>query len=185
MVSRNTNLIIFTYICIGIRKPDNWFDLVHQRILISGIPLDAWQSHIDECTRICTPGGWVEIIELDGQLIGGGPACEQSNIWIREGLKARGIDVTVAERLDTLMHRSGLVNISKQTYVLPFGNWGGKAGELLAEDFRLACESLKVLFTNTLDVTLEEVNANTAKVLDELKASRAHVKLYVYLGQKR
>jgi hypothetical protein len=170
---------------IGIPKPDNYFDYVHQRLLVTAIPVDKWKQHIQECVRICAADGWVEIIESDGQIFNGGPACQQFVTWFTEGLKARRVDINIAQNLDELMHEAGLTNVKKQTFIAPLGPWGGKAGELFAENHRLAGSSLQPLLTNVLGVPKEEVERNTALVLEEFKAHQAYFNMHVYLGQKK
>jgi hypothetical protein len=58
-----------------------------------------------------------------------------------EGVKTRGIDINLILNLDELMREIGLCNVIKQTFSVPFGPWGGKVGELFAEDYRLANNS--------------------------------------------
>jgi hypothetical protein len=170
---------------IGIPKPDNYFDYVRQRFLVGAIPADKWKQHIQECARICASDGWVEIIETNGQIIKGGPACQQLNAWSTEGVKIRGIDVDMVKNLVELMREAGLINVTKQTITAPFGSWGGRAGELFAEDFRLVNSSFQPLFTSVFGVSKEEVERNTALMMEEFKSHQAYIEIYVYLGQKK
>jgi SAM-dependent methyltransferase len=162
----------------GIPKPDNWFDYIHQRLLIAAIPAAKWEQHIQECARVCTSDGWIEIVEPDSRIFNGGPACQQLNTWFADGLKSRGIDIDMVHRLDELMREAGLINVTKQTFNVP-------AGEFLAENFRLANLSLQPLFTNALGVSKEEVEKNGTLMMEELKSHQAHLTIYVYLGQKK
>jgi ubiquinone/menaquinone biosynthesis C-methylase UbiE len=169
----------------GIQKPDNWFDYVHQRLLISAIPADKWKHHIQECARVCASGGWVEIIETDGQVIGGGPACQQFSVWTTQALKMRGVDLDMGQNLDELMREAGLINVTKQTFTAPIGPWGGRVGELFAEDLRLGHSSIQPFITGVLNVPKEEVERNTALILEEFKSYQPYSNIYVYLGQKQ
>jgi hypothetical protein len=170
---------------IGIPKPDNWFDYIRQRFLVTAIPSDKWKQHILECARVCASSGWVEIIETDCQLVGGGPACRQFSTWLIEGLKSRGIDLNMTQNLDELMCKAGLINVTKQTVVAPVGPWGGQTGELFAEDLRLGSISIQPLLTNTLHVPKEEAERNTALMVEEFKLYQAYLNIYVYFGQKQ
>jgi hypothetical protein len=149
------------------------------------MPTDKWRQHIQECVRVCTSGGWVEIIEPNGQIMGGGPACQRFNTWSAEGLKARGIDLNLMHHLDELMREAGLINVTRQTVRAPIGPWGGKAGELFFEDFRLLNGSLQPSFTNTLGVPKEEVEENGALLVEEYRSCQTYMDIYVYLGQKQ
>jgi hypothetical protein len=169
---------------IGIPKPDNWFDYVHQRFLVAAIPKDGWQKHINESVRICAPGGWIEFIESDGIVIDGGPGTQQFNTWLIQGLAARGVDITVVDRLDVPMRKAGLVNVTTQSYIMPVGDWGNQAGLLFAEVFRMFVESIEPLFIDVLRIPREQVETVVALALEEFKYTRSHTKFYVHLGQK-
>jgi hypothetical protein len=178
------NYVYSLLIKIGIPKPDNWFDYVHQCFLAIAIPKDEWQNHINECVRICAPRGWVEFVETTGILFDGSTNIQQFNTWLIQGLATRGIDMIMTDRLDVLMRKAGLVNITTQSYILPFGDWGKQVGRLFAEDYRLAMESLEQLFIDALCIPREQFKATLALVLEEFKYARVYAKLYVHLSQK-
>jgi SAM-dependent methyltransferase len=169
----------------GIPKPDNYFDYVRQRFLTGAIPSAKWEQHIQECIRVCASDGWIEFVESNAVIVDGGPACQQFDTWLIEGFKTRGIDVNMAKNLDVLMRKAGLINVTKQTFTGPFGPWGGKAGELFAQDFKLASSSMQPLVTNVFGVPKEEVERNGALMQEEFKSHRAYMEIYVYLGQKQ
>jgi hypothetical protein len=134
---------------------------------------------------VCASDGWVEIVETNGQIVNGGPACQQASTWLAEGLKTRGIDVNMTQKLDELMREAGLANVTKQTFTVSVGPWGGKAGELFFEDFKLGSSALQPLFTNALGVSKEEVERNCTLMMEELKSHQPCMDIYVYLGQKQ
>jgi SAM-dependent methyltransferase len=169
----------------GIPKPDNYFDYVHQRLLVGAIPAAKWKQHIQECARVCAPGGWVEIVESNGQSVNGGPACQQLNTWLAEASKKYGIDGNIVQDLDKFMREAGLTNVTKQTFTAPFGSWGGKAGELFAENAKMGCSAIQPLVTGALGVPKEEVEKMSALMLEEFESHQAYSHIYVYLGQKQ
>jgi hypothetical protein len=170
---------------IGIPCPDCWFDYVRQRLLIAAVPEDKWKQHIQECVRICASGGWVEIIEMDGQIIDGGPACQQFNTWTTGMFESHGVDVNIALNLDELMHEAGLINITKQIFIAPFGFWGGRVGELFAEDYRLGSSSIQPVVAKVFDVSEEEIERNCTLMMEEFESHQAYMYVHVYLGQKQ
>jgi hypothetical protein len=169
----------------GIPKPDNYFDYVYQRLMVTAIPADKWEQHIQECVRVCASGGWVEIAETNGLIVDGGSACQQFNTWFTEGHKMRGIDVNKVQNLEELLRKAGLANVTKQTVTVPIGLWGKKVGVLFVENHKRATGHFQPLFTNALGVPKEEVENNCALVLKELESHQAYAKAYVYLGQKQ
>jgi hypothetical protein len=102
-----------------------------------------------------------------------------------EGVKTRGIDINLILNLDELMREIGLCNVIKQTFSVPFGPWGGKVGELFAEDYRLANNSLQPLFTSVFNVPKEEDERNGTLMQEEFKSHHAYLNIHVYLGQKQ
>jgi ubiquinone/menaquinone biosynthesis C-methylase UbiE len=170
---------------IGIPKPDNYFDYVHQRLLVAAMPAAKWKQHIQECARVCASDGWVEIFESSAQIIGGGPACQQFNTWSTEACKKRGIDVNIVNNLDELMREAGLKNVTKQTFTAPIGPWGGKVGELFSEDYKLLNSALQPLITQALNIPKEDVEKNGALMVEEFKSYKTCVALHAYLGQKQ
>jgi hypothetical protein len=153
--------------------------------LVAGIPADKWKSYIKECVRICASDGWVEIVETTGQIVDGGPACQKINTWMAEGVKTRGVDVNMVQNLDELMREAGLINVTKQTIVAPIGPWGGKGGELFAEDFKLISSAIQPLVTGALNVPKEEIESNCTLMIEEFKSYQSYLNIHVYLGQKQ
>jgi hypothetical protein len=149
------------------------------------MPADKWKQHIQECARVCASGGWVEIVEMTGEIFEGGPVCQELSKYLVEGLKTRGVDVHKIEELDGLMREAGLINVTKQTFIGPFGPWGGKAGELFAADYKLGSSTIQPLLTNALGVSKEELERKTALMLEEFKTYKPYVVIHVYLGQKQ
>lgn len=47
------------------RFPDESYDLVHCRFLILSLSSEQYQELVQECWRICKPGGYVELLEMD------------------------------------------------------------------------------------------------------------------------
>jgi hypothetical protein len=88
-------------------------------------------------------------------------------------------------RLDELMHEVGLINITKETFKVPIGSWGEKAGELFAKDYRLGSIALQALFTNTLGVPKEEADKNCILMVEEFESYQAYTTIHVYFGQKQ
>jgi hypothetical protein len=157
-----------TNVLEGIPKPNNYFDYIHQRFLIAAIPAAKW----------------IEIIEPH-MIVGGGPACQQFNTWSNQGGKARGIDVDMAQNLDELMREVGLINVEKHVFAAPVGPWGGRVGELFAEDARLLNNAIQPFVTKMLNIPKEEVERNGNLMVEEFKSHEAYFNLYVYFGQKQ
>jgi hypothetical protein len=139
-------------------------------------------------SRMCShmrPGGWIEIVETDAIIIDSGEAYQQILAWLNEGFKKRGIDIDIVNHLDELMREAGLTNVTKQTFVGPIDVWGGKAGELLNQDFKLLAGSFEPLVTNVVGVSKEEYKRVVALWEEEAKSCKPYINIHIYLGQKQ
>jgi SAM-dependent methyltransferase len=132
----------------GLPFADDRFDFVHQRALISGIPVDAWPSACRELVRVVRPGGWVELVECPPWFESAGPVTSRLCEMLQRLLVTRGLDSTggVVAALDDHLGRSGLVDIEKQALDLRVGEWGGRVGSLMATDCRSLFFRLAVPF---------------------------------------
>ena len=133
----------------GLPFRDGEFDFVHQRLLVSGIPVAAWPGLVAELARVTQPGGWVELIEVPFEIEEAGPAAQRLVDLTRELVGSLGLDTegVVYQSLDGYLRGAGLVNVSRRDIKLPVGRWGGQVGSLMVTDFRAGvtrvCEVLQ------------------------------------------
>lgn len=122
----------------GLPFVEDRFDFVHQRALISGIPVNSWPSVCRDLVRIVGPGGWVELVECPPWFESAGPVTSRLCEMLQRLLQARGLDNagSVVAALDEHLGRSGLVDIEKRVLYLRVGEWGGRVGSLMATDCR-------------------------------------------------
>ncbi len=133
----------------GLPFPDGVFDLVHQRFLVSGIPLGEWPRVVGELVRVTRPGGWVELVEA---LMGAqrtGPATERLLQVTWEMAARLGLDTKdrVFRSLDGYLREAGLEEVTRRELEMPVGEWGGRVGSFMASDARAGmtriCELLQ------------------------------------------
>src|SRR5215469_2685261 len=133
----------------GLPFVEGEFDLVHQRWLISGIPLDAWPGLVRELVRTCRPGGWVELVEGPTRGRREGPASERLQDLSNQLWGARGLDQqsVVAGSLDRYLMDAGLQDVQRHEVELPLGEWGGRLGQMMAADLRAIFQRMAGMFT--------------------------------------
>ncbi|KAI8048017.1 hypothetical protein BDF22DRAFT_351339 [Syncephalis plumigaleata] len=112
----------------GLRFPDDRFDLVFQRNVANSIPVAQWPSHVSECARVCQPGGWVEMIDTSGMLMGRDgmeattPYASLYNRAVRGLLHRSDIDPTICNRLSEMFRMAGnLSDVHQRVYRIPVG----------------------------------------------------------------
>ncbi|KAF9961486.1 hypothetical protein BGZ65_010631, partial [Modicella reniformis] len=116
--------------------PDNTFDFVYQRLLIAGLTPEEWIRVVKELERVTVPGGWIELVEVDGHGGNNGPFTAKIWGWVERALMSRGISSLIGQEpgLPKLLEMAGAVNVHQDVLRLPTGEHGGKIGQLLKEN---------------------------------------------------
>ena len=143
------------------------FDFVHQRLLVTGVPVASWPAVVAEFVRVTRPGGWVELVEPPLALEEAGPATERL-LALTTGISAAlGLDTTrvVFDSLDDYLRQAGLVGVERRHLSMPIGRWGGQIGSLLVTDLRAG-------FTRVCEVLQARSKLSAEEAADVIK--RAH-----------
>src|SRR5579875_549662 len=121
----------------GLPFRDDCFDFVHQRYLVSGIPLGAWPRVVAELARITRPGGWVELVE-PRMPQPAGPATEHLQRMFLEMAGSLGLDTgdVVFRSIDRYLREAGLEEVTRREFELPVGERGGRVGSFAASGVR-------------------------------------------------
>ena len=133
----------------GLPFQSDTFDLVHQRYLVSGIPLGAWPQVVAELVRVTRPGGWVELGEPTIRLQRVGTVTDHLQRMFLEMAGSLGLDTddAVFRSVDRYLREAGLEEVTRRELELPVGEWGGRVGSFLASDIRAVstrvCEVLQ------------------------------------------
>ena len=133
----------------GLPFADDRFDFVHQRLLVSGLPLAAWPDVVRDLARVARPGGWVELVEVPWRLERAGPATLRLMDLARLLLESLELDTTdvVYRSLDGYLREAGLTNVARHEVTKPIGRWGGAVGSLMVTNLRAGvtrvCEVLQ------------------------------------------
>ena len=133
----------------GLPFADDRFDFVHQRFLVSGLPLASWSDVVRDLARVTRPGGWVELVEVPWRLERAGPASQRIMDLARLLLASLELDTTdvVYRSLDGYLREAGLTNVERHEVTKPIGRWGGAVGSLMVTNLRAGvtrvCEVLQ------------------------------------------
>ncbi|KAJ1557187.1 hypothetical protein HK096_008645 [Nowakowskiella sp. JEL0078] len=79
----------------GLPFPDNYFDVVYQRYLVLAIPKSKWLDCLRELKRVTKPGGYIELVELDLELLRGGPLGSMFHNAVSKSMEIRGLDMDI------------------------------------------------------------------------------------------
>jgi len=170
----------------GLPFGDDRFDFVHQRLLQSGVPLVSWPGVVNDLVRVTRPGGWVELVEIENQMKGGGPATTRLLELLLELAGSRGLDRSgvLFRQLDQYLREGGLVEVHRRDVDVPLGEWGGRVGSLMASDLRALYMRLSDVFQARLGVPADESRDLITAMSTELNEHRTVNAFGVAFGRK-
>jgi len=170
----------------GLPFADGQFDFVHQRLLVSGIPVASWRAVVAELLRVTRPGGWMELVEGRLWLERTGPATERLGELAR-GMAARlGLDAggEVYESLDRYLRDAGLTDVTRREIALPIGDWGGRVGSLLGSDMRAGYARLCEVLQASTAISAEESHALIQRARAECEERQTIAHVVVVVGSR-
>ncbi|WP_069802458.1 class I SAM-dependent methyltransferase [Thermogemmatispora onikobensis] len=170
----------------GLPFPDHSFDFVHQRFLWTALPLAAWPRVVQELVRVTASGGWVELLEPGLEAEPMGPTHRQLDAMIKELAALRGLDGggTVTASLGRYLWEAGLSQVQRQVIQVPFGDWGGRIGSLLALDFREFALALSGAATKRFQLSPQQYQTLVQTMLQECNQLQTKYQFVAAYGQK-
>ena len=167
----------------GLPFASKQFDYVHQRLLVAGIPTALWPSVIRDLQRVIHPGGYLELVEMGTTFHQAGPATTQFLEWWASISATRGIDASKLSGIGTLLEHAGCSQVQTRTEVIPVGSWGGRIGNLLAQDLLAGWPTVRPLADALLGVPSDEFNAVIGRLEKEWNAFQTSYEMYFACGQ--
>ncbi|HZU16048.1 MAG TPA: class I SAM-dependent methyltransferase, partial [Candidatus Dormibacteraeota bacterium] len=171
----------------GLPFQSDTFDLVHQRYLVSGIPLGEWPRVVAELVRVTRPGGWVELVEPTMAFSHMGPATRRAWGLVQDHVAAPlGLDTAraVFEALDGYLRQAGLEAVVRRELVLPVGEWGGRVGSFLASDARAVLTRMGELLRSRSLIPAEEAADLTRRSTLEFEEHHTTWPLAIAFGRR-
>ena len=155
----------------GLPFNDASFDFVHQRQLVSGIPVRQWPTVVPDLVRVTRPGGWVELVEAATLMDPEGPASARLMTLIRRLASTKGLDSVghVIEHLGRYLTDAGCVDVQVRTMRMPVGEWGGPVGSWRASIGRAVFLRLAPVFEARFGLPAVERHQLIAEMLDEFE----------------
>jgi SAM-dependent methyltransferase len=162
------------------------FDLVHQRLLTTGIPLSRWSAVVDDLVRVAGVGGWVELVEIGWSASPAGPATERLASLAYQIGRILGLDTTeiIFRSLDQGLRRAGLTSVERREYRLPVGEWGGQVGSWMATDVRAGFTRMCSVFEAHGLLTGSDGRELIGAAMEECERLRSHLSLAIAFGRK-
>jgi len=165
--------------------PDMTFDFVHQRFLHMALPVNGWNSAVQELARVTRPGGWVELAESDLIMHHAGPAIQQLTQWGFDVARTRGIDPRVSINIGNFLRAAQLMNIQTYRIDLPIGSWGGRLGSMNASNMVSYNQAVKPKIMERFRVSAAEYDRISLAMRKEWENNHSYFSLYFACGQKQ
>lgn len=165
----------------GLPFTDRIFDYVHMRFMIAALPIANFQNVVNELYRVVRPGGWIELAE-PGVLYSAGAGLGTIWKWLLEFAGRKGIDSTVSNRLDHFLKDAGFMNVSRREVNFPVGEYGGKAGQLMAQNVIAMAEAVRAPIIALNIASAREYDAMLAIAKSELGRNTGNCFTIVYIA---
>lgn len=167
--------------------PDNTFDFVYQRLLVAGLTPEEWIRVVKELERVTRPGGWIELVEVDGHGGNNGPYTAKIWGWVERALKSRGVNSLIGRDpgLPKILELAGVTNIHQDVLRLPTGEHGGKIGQLLKENEQSFWNAVTPMMIHAAGVDKDEYEEAMEIADSEVEEYKSFHIFYVATGQKR
>ncbi|KAF9174795.1 hypothetical protein BGX20_009709 [Mortierella sp. AD010] len=162
---------------------DEQFDFVYQRrqgiILVS----TEWQRTILELFRVTKSGGWIEILEPDQFLRGGGELCQLAGEYCVALFESMGRNPNVVYEMQQLLEGAGFVNVTAKVWSIPVG-WGGPIGEAMLVNQRQFVNELEPIYVRQGHGESQEFREITKGIFEEAVEKKAYINYHVFVAQK-
>ncbi|CAG8582839.1 15923_t:CDS:2 [Cetraspora pellucida] len=153
---------------------DEEFDYVFMRYMIFALKDYQWIHVLNEIKRILKPGGVFECVDRDvlreynktafraGKTITAFVEKSQCTLY-----KQKGIDVRFITKVEPTLKEMGFQNVTCIQKHIPFGNWGGKIGEIWKLNNIKMAETQRILMPEILGITVDEWDSTYAQISKE------------------
>jgi SAM-dependent methyltransferase len=166
---------------------DNSFDFISSRFLILGYTFDQYQQLITECIRICKPGGYIEVMEMDLRIYHqrtlSNSVTQLLNSEVIKVIESKSLDPRLARKLNDLIVDETSIQSFQIKYIsLPLGVWGGKLGVMFRDDVHTLITSFQgdvATWKEKSCRTEDELDYKLEIMDDELDSNRAFMNLHL------
>ncbi|KAK0531589.1 hypothetical protein OC834_002907 [Tilletia horrida] len=186
--------------------PDNHFDFVQMRFFTGALKVEEWPEAIAELHRIIKPGGWVQLVEPDGELRtsaaqGITPAIRDWNErGMRGSLRKRGGEPNAGVNLAQYARAAGFqpYSVLAELRTVPLSLKGVEAApgnpeqkdhlrklaSLMIDDYLELVKTLAPILCQSWDITPQEMVSWGERVLRDAEECEAYHGFVTCIAQK-
>lgn len=162
------------------------FDYIHQRLLVSGVPVRDWLPVVADVIRALRPGGWIELVETQPWVVPEGPATRRLYDLIRKLGRGAGLDTLghVFASLERYLEQAGAEAVDSHVLSVPIGDWADRVGSWMACEFRALFTRLAPVFEARYGLRKAECLELVTAMLIEFEELRPHVSFKYAWGRQ-
>ncbi|KAI7873232.1 S-adenosyl-L-methionine-dependent methyltransferase [Lichtheimia hyalospora FSU 10163] len=161
----------------------NYFDFVHQRLLVAGIPSKDWVNTINNIKIGLKDNGWLQMVECYIKPFNAGPKFKKLMDKVIEILESKELDPYIAAKLKSMfIQTNDFININEEIIEVPI-SWNGKIGEMHANDWKEIYQSLKPSLTPMLPLDEKDFDIIIKEAIEECEQYKTFFKWYIVYGQ--
>jgi hypothetical protein len=170
----------------GLPFADDRFDFIHQRLMVTALPLAAWPGVVKDLVRILGPGGWIELVEGGARVEPSGPATRRLFELASRLAALFELDTTgaVCSSLDQYLRDAEVMAVRRRDVAIPIGEWGGRIGSLMASDFRATFKGLCGTFESEFGIPADECSDLLLAMQEEWEQRRTSYTFTFAWGRK-
>ncbi|RUS34600.1 hypothetical protein BC938DRAFT_479547 [Jimgerdemannia flammicorona] len=157
---------------------------IFQRNMLTNVTEKQWPLVLAEYRRILRKGGYIEIVECDIEIRRHGPVGTKTNKKFIEIIKKRGINATFGITAANVARSVGFADIQHSQVSIPIGKWGGRLGELFAEDLRLLLQSVKHIIAPYMGMSIRQFDRNVEVMEREVEKYMPYSDFHTTVARK-
>ncbi|CAI2164879.1 6183_t:CDS:2 [Funneliformis geosporum] len=142
----------------GLPYPGNRFDFINVRFLFSLIPEKYIKFIFNEFKRVLKPGGWLEVMDYNSDLINPGPAQRIFYNKYQALYRQRGINFFFISELPRYLPNHDFIEIHNEGKTTFLGKRGGIIGESCVENWASVYLTLKNSLAEFSCMSTEDYN---------------------------
>jgi len=171
----------------GLPYNDNTFDLIQQGYRSSSFTEQQLKENVfNEYIRVLKPGGWIEILDFDQELLNPGEAYKKMQAITNGVLIQGGYNPTPRSFLSEFFKsHKDFTNFKFIERKHPVGKWGGKLGEIVINQWELVSKKYELVTKNAANFTDEEYLNITTKFFNEVEEQKSYWSTYRIIAQKK
>ncbi|RGB41123.1 S-adenosyl-L-methionine-dependent methyltransferase [Rhizophagus diaphanus] len=170
----------------GLPFPDNHFDFIHLKCLLSTMSEKYcnMKTLYNELIRVLKPGGWIEIMEHDNEIINPSPTMKFFCSSYQALLRQRGINVYLCREIPKILDRHGFINIHNEEKITYHGEKNGTICELSIKNIISIFSTLKSSILEFTSINSEKFDNLLQDLIKEVTECDSGFKTQRFFAQK-